>query len=74
MIVEACRVDQFRVVSEDLREPETEIVPADSLSSGGVISGTCRRAATFNFTVRCTDSQTPTADTDDQALSITVNN
>ena len=44
-----------------------------SLSSGGVISGTCRRAGTFNFTVRVTDSQDP-ADTDDQALSITVNN
>ncbi|MHC4714848.1 MAG: Ig domain-containing protein, partial [Planctomycetota bacterium] len=42
-------------------------------SSTGEISGTCRKTGTYNFTVRCTDSQNP-ADTDDQALSITVNN
>ena len=43
-----------------------------ALSSGGVISGTPTTAQTANFTVRATDSQSP-ADTDDQALSITVN-
>jgi hypothetical protein len=42
-----------------------------SLSSGGVISGTPAASGTSNFTVRATDSQSP-ADTDDQALSITV--
>jgi len=41
-------------------------------SSTGVISGTPRgRAQTYNFTVRCSDSYDP-ANTDDQALSITV--
>ncbi|MHC4714861.1 MAG: hypothetical protein ACYTAN_16585, partial [Planctomycetota bacterium] len=30
------------------------------------MSGTCRKTGTFNFTIRCTDSQDP-ADTDDQA-------
>ena len=42
-----------------------------SLSTGGVISGTPTAAGTASFTVRVTDSQTP-ADTDDQALSITI--
>ncbi|MHC4712102.1 MAG: putative Ig domain-containing protein [Planctomycetota bacterium] len=41
-------------------------------STTGVISGTATTDETANFTVRATDSQTPTADTDDQALSITV--
>jgi len=40
-------------------------------TSTGVISGTPRKAGTSNFTVRCTDSQSP-ADTDDQALSIVI--
>ena len=42
-----------------------------SLSSGGVISGTPTTARTSNFTVQVADSQGP-ADTDTQALSITV--
>ena len=40
-------------------------------SSTGIISGTPTAANTYNFTVRCTDSQ-GTPDTDDQALSIAV--
>ncbi|MHC4713671.1 MAG: putative Ig domain-containing protein, partial [Planctomycetota bacterium] len=41
-------------------------------SSTGVISGTPTTEETANFTVEVTDSQTP-ADSDQQALSITVN-
>jgi hypothetical protein len=41
-------------------------------SSTGVISGTPTGTGTSNFTVRVTDSQ-GTPDTDDQALSITIN-
>ena len=40
-------------------------------SSTGTISGTPTASGTSNFTVRVTDSQSP-ADTDDQALSITI--
>jgi len=60
------------------KTPYTWSIVSGSLPSGlslnastGVISGTPRRTGTSNFTVRCTDSQSP-ADTDDQALSITV--
>ena len=42
-------------------------------SSTGTISGTPRKTGAYNFTIRVTDSDSP-ADTDDQALSITVNN
>ncbi|MHC4713441.1 MAG: putative Ig domain-containing protein [Planctomycetota bacterium] len=41
-------------------------------SSTGVISGTPDTIETANFTVKVTDSQTPTADTDTQALSIVI--
>ncbi|MHC4712023.1 MAG: putative Ig domain-containing protein [Planctomycetota bacterium] len=41
-------------------------------SSTGNISGTPTSSGTSNFTVRVTDDQSP-ADTDDQALSITIN-
>ena len=41
------------------------------MSSAGVISGTPTTAQTANFTVQVADSQVP-ADTDTQALSITV--
>jgi hypothetical protein len=41
-------------------------------SSTGVISGTPDTIETANFTVKVTDSQTPTADTDTQALTIVV--
>ncbi|MHC4714185.1 MAG: putative Ig domain-containing protein, partial [Planctomycetota bacterium] len=41
-------------------------------SSTGEISGTPTTAETANFTVEVTDSQTPTPDTDQQALSITI--
>jgi len=41
------------------------------LSTGGLISGTPTTEETANFTVQCTDSQDP-ADTDTQALSITI--
>ncbi|MHC4714722.1 MAG: putative Ig domain-containing protein [Planctomycetota bacterium] len=41
-------------------------------SSTGEISGTPTTEETANFTVQCTDSQDP-ADTDTQALSITIN-
>jgi hypothetical protein len=45
-----------------------------SLNSGtGEISGTPTSSGTSNFTVEVTDSQTPTPDTDTQALSITIN-
>jgi len=41
-------------------------------TSSGVISGTPTASGTSNFTVRVTDSQTPTAATSTQALSIVV--
>ncbi|MHC4713421.1 MAG: putative Ig domain-containing protein, partial [Planctomycetota bacterium] len=41
-------------------------------STTGEISGTPTTAETANFTVEVTDSQTPTPDSDTQALSIDV--
>ncbi len=44
-----------------------------TLDSGtGLISGTPGNFGTFNFTVRVTDSSTPTPQTDDQPLSILI--
>jgi len=43
-----------------------------TLSSGGVISGTPVSTGMYDFTVKVTDSQTPTPATDLQALSIGV--
>jgi hypothetical protein len=43
------------------------------LSSSGQISGTPTATGTFNFTVKVTDSTTPTANTNTANLSITVN-
>lgn len=40
-------------------------------ASTGVISGKATTTGTYNFTVRCTDSQSPAA-TDDQPLTLTV--
>jgi hypothetical protein len=44
-----------------------------SLSSSGVISGTPTAAGTATFTVKATDSTTPTPQTASQPLSITIN-
>jgi hypothetical protein len=46
--------------------------PGLALSAGGLISGTPTVAGTFNFSVRVTDSATPTAQTATTTLSITV--
>ena len=43
-----------------------------TLAAGGAISGTPTAANTFNFTVKVTDSSTPTAQTVTKALSIVI--
>ena len=47
-------------------------LPTSLTLTGSTISGTPSAAGTFNFTVKATDSTTPTAQTATQALSITV--
>ena len=47
-------------------------LPTSLTLTGSTISGTPSAAGTFNFTVKATDSTTPTAQTAIQALSITV--
>ncbi len=46
--------------------------PGLSLSSGGLITGTPTTAGTYPFTVQVTDSATPTANTAQANLSITI--
>ena len=43
-----------------------------ALAANGTISGTPTAAGTFNFTVKCTDSTSPTPQTSTKALSITI--
>jgi FtsP/CotA-like multicopper oxidase with cupredoxin domain len=46
--------------------------PGLTLAANGTISGTPTTANTYNFTVRATDTQTPTAAFGEKALSITI--
>lgn len=48
------------------------LLPAGLTLSGNTISGTATSAGTFNFTVKVTDSTTPTAQTATKAFSIFV--
>ena len=50
----------------------SQIPPGLSLSSGGLITGTPTTVGTFNVTATVTDSATPTANTANANLSITV--
>jgi len=44
-----------------------------SLSSAGVISGTPTKKGNYSFTVKVTDTTTPTANTDTQVITIRIN-
>lgn len=51
----------------------SQIPPGLSISTGGLITGTPTLAGTFNIVATVTDSATPTANTANANLSITVN-
>ncbi|MGQ3292094.1 MAG: putative Ig domain-containing protein, partial [Shinella sp.] len=50
----------------------SNLPPGLTLSSAGVISGTPTGSGPYNFTVRVTDSTTPTANTLDKAYSVLI--
>ena len=54
------------------RSSSGSLPPGLGLSSSGVLSGTPTAAGTFSFSVKATDSTTPTALSATQALSLTV--